>query len=119
QQFNDPLRTPLAEHLSEPILVVGDAVLFDERNKVRRCVSNQRRFAEVWIGGKKVLRVRVDISEVATPAARDGDFLSDSIRMFQNQDSTPALAGFNRTKKTGGSSANHDDIPFQHRYSRW
>jgi hypothetical protein len=56
----------------------------------------------------------MDIGEVAAPAARDANLLTDSIRVFQHQDSAPAPARFSRAKETGCSGSNYYDITFAH-----
>jgi hypothetical protein len=67
------------------------------------------------VSREEVVRAGVSISEVAAPAAGDGNLLADSFCVFQYEDSAPALACFNRAKETGRSRANDYDIPFDNR----
>jgi hypothetical protein len=45
----DVARGTIAEQLAESLLMIGNTMLFDQREKVLWCVARQRRFAEVWI----------------------------------------------------------------------
>jgi len=79
QHINDLLRAFIAEELAQLLLVVLNAVFFDQRNEIAGRVARQRGFAEVWICRKKVRGVRVNISEVAAATAGDRDLLADTI----------------------------------------
>ncbi len=70
--------------------------LLHESNEVGGSVAGERRFGEVAIGGKKVFRAGVEVSEIAASAAGDQDLLADPIGAFEHQDAASALAGFNR-----------------------
>jgi hypothetical protein len=87
-------------------------MFFDEAHEVRRSVAGQRRFGEVWIGGKEILRAGVQVGEVAAAAAGDQDFLADSIRAFEHQNIAASLAGFNGTHQAGRAGPENDDVVF-------
>ena len=42
QHVDNLLRAPVAEELSERLLVIGDAVALDERDEIRRRIARQR-----------------------------------------------------------------------------
>jgi len=65
----------------------------------------------MWIGRQKGLRSRVEIREVASTTARDGDLFSDASRVLDNEDFTSSFSSFYRTKKSRGSTTDHDHIP--------
>ena len=54
QHFQDLVSGTVAKKLAECFLVIGDAVFFHKRDEVRRSISSQRRFREMWIGGDEV-----------------------------------------------------------------
>ena len=102
----------IAEQLAKLFLVVGDAVFFDESYEVGRSVAGERRFGEVWIGRKEILRAGVQVGEVAAAAAGDEDFLADSIRAFEHQNTPATLAGLNGTHQAGRTGSENDDVVF-------
>src|SRR5208283_315002 len=81
----------VAEELAEGLLVVGDAVFFDEGEEVRGGVTGQSRFGKVGIGGEEILRLAMKIGEVAATSAGDEDFLADAVGVFEDSDATAAL----------------------------
>jgi hypothetical protein len=118
QHVDDLARTSIAKELTQFLLVIGDPMLFYERDKVRGSVTSERGLAEVRVGRDEVFRARMNVGEVTTATAGDFNLLASSVGTFQQQDFAPALARFNRTKKTGSSCADDDDIPFQHKELR-
>src|SRR4030095_1473469 len=77
QQVDDLLRTAITEKLSQRFFVIGDAVAFHQRDEVCGCLTSERRLTEVRVRGNKVIGSRVNISEVAPPAAGNPDLLAD------------------------------------------
>src|SRR3546814_5833987 len=67
----------------------GDAVLFDQVDKIARGVGGQRRAAKIRILRQKISRPRADIGEVAAPTPRDADFLGQALRMFHDDHTHP------------------------------
>ncbi len=92
--------------------MVRDAVFFDECYEIGRSIAGERRFGEVWIGRKEILRAGVQVGEVAAAAAGDQDFLADSIRSFEHQNTPAALAGLNGTHQAGRAGSENDDVVF-------
>ncbi len=101
---------PIAEQLSQFLLVISNAVLRDQRNEIRRRVACQRRLAEVRIGGKKILRAAMQIGEVAAPAAGDQDLLADAIGVLEHGNSAAALARLDGAHQAGSAAAQDDYI---------
>ncbi len=108
----DVARRSIAEQLAELLLVVGDAMFFDEAHEVGGSVAGERRFGEMRIGGKEILRAAVQVGEIAAAAAGDQDFLADSIGAFEHQNTPAALAGFNGTHQAGRAGSENDDVVF-------
>src|ERR1035441_9595927 len=90
-------------------------MFFDEAHEVRRSVAGERRLGEVSIGRKKVLRAGVEVGEIAAAAAGDQDFLADSIRAFEHQNTAAQLAGFNGTHQASRAGSENDDGAFRMR----
>ena len=87
-------------------------MFFDEAHEVRRCIAGERRLGEVSIGRKKVLWAGVEVGEITAAAAGDQDFLADSIRAFEYQDTPAPLAGFYGTHQAGSAGTENDDVVF-------
>jgi hypothetical protein len=87
-------------------------MLFDKAHEVCRSIAGKRRLGEVPIGGKKVLRVGTKICKIAAAATGDQDFLADSIRAFQYQDTPAPLASFNSAHQASSARSENDDVVF-------
>ena len=101
---------PSQNNCTARFLVPGDAVLFDQRNKIVLGVSAQRRMAEPRIVGQKIRRRGVQIGEIAPPAAGDADFFSRMPRLLEQQHRAPALAGDSGAHQARGTGAEDDDV---------
>src|SRR5581483_7104259 len=100
----------VAEKLAQGLLVPGDAMLVDQRDEIVLRVAGQRRFAEVRVLRQERAGIRVQIGEVAAPAARDQDLLADLLGVIEQQHTATALAGAHRAHQAGRSGTNEDDI---------
>jgi hypothetical protein len=83
QHRRDVARQSIAEQLAEFFFVVRDAVLVDEPHEVGWSIAGERRFDEVWIGRKEIIRSGMQVGEIAAAASGDQDLLADSIRAFK------------------------------------
>jgi hypothetical protein len=54
----------------------------------------------------------VEVGEIAAAAAGDQDFLADSIRAFEHQNTAAPLAGFNGTHQASRAGSENDDVAF-------
>jgi hypothetical protein len=68
----------------------------------------------VWIGGDEILRARIQIGEVASPAPGDVDLFADPLGVFKYNYAAAAPAGFNRTKETCRPAPDDDNISLMH-----
>ena len=68
----------------------------------------------MWIGGDEIVRAGVDVGEIASSPAGDGNFLADAFRVLEHHHSPAALSSFNRAKETCCSAADHYDICLIH-----
>src|SRR5258708_3850864 len=112
QQVDDVLSGAVAKELSERLFVIGNAMLFDERDEIRRRVACQRRLGEVFVPGDEMFGLAMDICEIATAPAGDQDFLADAIGMLEHGDAAPAFAGLNRAEKSRGAAAENQGVKF-------
>ena len=87
-------------------------MLFDKPHEIGRSIAGERRLGEMWIGRKKILRAGVQVGEITAAAAGDQDFLADSIRAFEHQDTPAPLAGFDGTHQAGSACSENDDVVF-------
>ena len=87
-------------------------MFFDEAHKVGRSIAGERRLSEVSIGRKKILRAGSQVGEIAAAATGDQDFLADSIRAFEYQNTPAPLAGFHGTHQAGSAASENDDVVF-------
>ncbi len=90
--------------------MVGDSVLFDQRNKIRRRVPRQRGFGEVRIRRNKILRPAINIREIAAPAAGYQNLFADAFGMFKHSHAPPALACLNRAQQSRRATAKNQSI---------
>src|SRR5690606_16183378 len=107
QHVDDLPRRSVAEQLPERLLVPGDAVALHQREEVLRGVPAQRRLGEMGIGRDEPVGRRMDIGEVAAPAARDQDLLPRRVGAVEHQHPQPALPRLRRAHQPGGSGPQH------------
>ncbi len=112
EHFHDVLRGAVAEKLAERFLVIRNAMLFHQRDEVRRFVPGQGGFREVGIRGIKVLRPAMEVGEIAAASAGDQDLFARTIGPFQDSDAPAAFARLDRAHQPGGSGAQNDRIKF-------
>ena len=110
QHGHDLARRAVAEELAQRLLVPGDAVLLDQLDEIALRVAGQRRLAEMRIVREESLGPRLEVGEIAAPAARDQDLLADLLGMLEQQHPAAALAGADGAHQTGGAGARNDDI---------
>jgi len=94
--------------------VPGNAVAFDQREKVRRSVPAERGLREVRILRKVAIRRGVQVGEVAAPAAGNQDLLARPVGMVEQQYTLAALTGRGGAEQPGGSGAEYNSVVFHH-----
>ena len=85
--------------------MVGDAVFFNERNKIRGCVACERGFCEMGIGGEEIFGRGVEVGKIAAASAGDEDFFADAIGEFDDGNAAAKLGGLEGAEKAGGAGA--------------
>ena len=108
----------VAEELAQLLLVIGDAVAFDQAHEVRGRVARERRPAEFRIARKIVGRTCVAVREVAAAAAGDADLLADDGVVLDQENAAAALAGLRRAHHARGAGADDDYIVFRNQMPR-
>src|SRR6266404_1686699 len=83
---------------------------FHQCNEIGRYVSSQCRFSEVWIGGDKVFRSRMQVGEVATPAAGNQDLFADAVGAFEHCHAPSALARLDGTHQPSRTATENHDV---------
>lgn len=112
QHICDVLRASIAEELAEGLLVIRDAMLFDEGDEIGRGVAGERGFREVRVGAEEILGAAMEVRKVAAAAPGNENFLADAVGTFEDGDAAPALAGFERAEKSRGAGAEDENIKF-------
>ena len=107
------LRGAVAEELAEGLLVVADAVLFDERDHVRGGETGECGAGEVRVRGEEVLRRAAEIGEVGAAAAGDEDFAPGTVGVVKQKDASTAAAGLHRAHHAGRAGTEDQDIGAQ------
>jgi len=110
QQRHNFTRRTIAEELARGLFVVPYAVPFHQRHEIPRPVARQRRFDEMGIGGKKMLRPGVQIGEVAAAAAGDQDLAAHLRIVFQHHHSARAFGRFDGAHQAGRARADHQYV---------
>jgi hypothetical protein len=100
----------VAEELAESFFVIGDAVFFDERNKILGRVAGEGGLCEMGIGGEKIFRGGVDVGEVAAASTGDEDFFADAIGEFDDGDAAAAVGGLEGAEKAGSTGTEDEDV---------
>ena len=100
----------VAEQLPQSFFVIGDTVLFDQRDEIGGRVAGQGGLGEVKIRGKKVFRLAVKVGEVAASTAGDENFLAQAVRMFEHGDTAAALTGFDGAHQGRRAAAENECI---------
>ncbi len=81
----------------------GNAMALDEVDEIAGCIAGKRGLAEMRILRQEILRARMDVGEVAPPAARDADLFARRLGMIEDHDAAPAFARFDRTHHAGST----------------
>lgn len=110
QHIRDVLRGAVAEELAESFLVVGNAMLFHEGDKIGGREPGEGGFGEVLVGADEILRATVDVCEVAASSTGDKNFLADAVGKFKDRDAPSASSSFRRAKEPCGASAEDESI---------
>lgn len=100
----------VAEQLPARLLVISDAVFLDQRNEIMLRIAAQRRLAEVRIAGQKVRRCRVQVGEIAAPAAGNADFLGGPPRLLDHSHAATATSRNAGAHQARRASAEDNDV---------
>jgi hypothetical protein len=99
-----------AKQLPVFALFVFESVPLHQVDKVPLRILTQRRFAKMLISREKVLRLDIEIGEIAATAARHQDFFTDLIRTLEHENLTAALGCGKRSKKPCRTTAEYHNI---------
>jgi hypothetical protein len=107
EHLDDLFGRLITEQLAAMLLVIADAVFLHQRQKILRGIPGQGALAEMGIVRQKMLRSRIDISEVTTPSTRNPDLLCKFLRMIDQYNAFAALGGDGRAHHPGRACADH------------
>jgi hypothetical protein len=100
----------VAEELAKRFFVVGDAVLPEENQEIRRSETGERGLCKMWIRREKILWFGVKVGEIATTAAGNQDFFADAVGMLYDGYAAASLAGLKCAKQPGCAGAEDQDV---------
>jgi len=66
----------------------------------------------VGIRGEEILRLAMNVGEVAASAAGDEDFLADAVGVFEDGDAAATLARFDGAQQAGSAAADYQNVKF-------
>lgn len=112
EQAYDLLRRAITEELAKRFLVIRNAVLFYQANKVHGGVRRQRGFGEVRISGNEVFRLAMKVGEVAAAAARNQNLFADASGPLEHGNTPSPLPCLNGAHEASRSTTQNDDIKF-------
>ena len=90
--------------------MIGDAVFFNQRDKIVLGVALQGRNTEPGIVRQKIGRGSMQIGKVRSPAAGNANFLCNLVSLIQHQNPAAASGCFGGTHKARRPAANYDHI---------
>jgi hypothetical protein len=100
----------IAKELAEGFFVIGNAVLFDQRNEISGSEARQCGFSEVGIRGEKIFWCGVNVGEIAAAAAGDEYFLAGAVRKFDDSHAAAAFGRFDGAEEAGRASAEDENV---------
>ena len=107
---DDLLGGAVAEELAEGLLVIANAVLFNEFEEIGGGVASDRGFNEMGIFGEEIVGMSVDVGEIRTATAGDEDLLAGAVGVVEQGDAAAAAAGFDGAHQACCSGAEDEDV---------
>jgi len=99
-----------AKQLPVFALFVFEPVPLHQVDKVPLRILTQRRLAKMLIGREKILRLDIEIGEIAATAARHQDFFTDLICTLEHKNPAAALSSGKRSKKSRRTATEYHNI---------
>ena len=99
-----------AKQLPVFALFVFEPVPLHQVDKVPLRILTQRRLAKMLIGREKILRLDIEIGEIAATAARHQDFFTDLICTLEHKNLAAALSRGKRSKKPCRTATEYHNI---------
>ena len=87
-------------------------MFFDQSNEIRGRVPGERGFCEMRVRGDEILRLAMEIREIAASAAGNQDFFASTIGALKNRYAAPAFAGLDRAEESRGARAKYHGVKF-------
>jgi|GEM_PF-6908905 len=87
-------------------------MFFDQSNEIRGRVPGERGFCEMRVRGDEILRLAMEIREIAASAAGNQDFFASTIGALKHRNAAPAFAGLDRAEESRGARAKNHGVKF-------
>ena len=110
QHINNVLGAIITKKLAQLLFVIGDIVLFHQRDEIMRRVFFERIFTKMFVLREEVIGAGMDIREVTAPAARYPNFLAKLLRMIEEQNLSTALARFDSAHHACRARSYNNDV---------
>ena len=114
QHIDNLLGRAVAKQLAMIAFVIGNVVLFDQRDEIVLGVAGQRRDAKTGIGRQKIGWGQVEVGEVGASTAGNPDLLPHLGGPLQQQYTASALVRFHCTHQASRPGAKDDDVEISH-----
>ena len=85
-------------------------MLLDQRDEIRGRVAGQRRLGEMRIRREEILRLAVQVGEIAAAAAGNQNLLAQSVGVLEDRDAASALAGLDGAHQARRASAENQCV---------
>ena len=110
QHVDDLPCRPVAEQLTQRLLMPGDTTRSDARDEIVLRVALEGGDAEMRVLRQELLRRHIQVGEIAPSAAGNADLLGRLVRMVDHHDAAPPAPGFDRAHEAGGPRADDQHI---------
>ena len=104
----------VTEQLAQLFLMIGNVILFHQPDEILRQVTAQGRQAEARVIRQEILRSRVQIGEVTSPAAGNTNFPRHGLILFNHKDTAASLAALYGAHKASGPGPDNYRIKICH-----
>lgn len=102
----------VAEELAEGLLVIGDAMLFNEGDEISRGEARESGFGKVRIGTEEIIWCAINIGEIAAASPGDEDFFAETVGSLEDSNTAAPLPCFDGAEKAGGAGTEYYGVEF-------
>ena len=110
KKVHDLSRGSAAEELAQSFFIIRNVVLLHQLDEFAGGITLEGGSAEVWVVGEIIFRAGMEIGEIATPAAGDENFFSDTMVVLEHKHGPIPQTSRSRTHQARATCANDDDV---------